>query len=237
VNSRDELGVLAGAINRMAGELAGTTVSMGNLENIIDSMAGALLVLDAEGRITRANRAAAVLLDVDALTMPGLGEVFTPADRTNALGQYEVIIPTGTYRMVFQPSAASAPLDTLQMDDVVVAGDVVLNVQLVNGGQVAAPDDLPGRDLVAGLGNHPNPFNPATVIRFDLARAATVSLGVYDVTGRRVADLVRGDLAAGPHTVAWQGRDAAGRVLPSGVYVYRLAADGEVRSGKMLLTK
>ena len=176
-------------------------------------------------------------VDVDALTLPGLGEVFTPADRTNALGQYEVIIPAGTYRMVFQPSAASAPLDTLQVDDVVVAGDVVLNVQLVNGGQVAAPDDLPGRDLVAGLGNHPNPFNPATVIRFDLARAATVSLGVYDVTGRRVADLVRGDLAAGPHTVAWQGRDAAGRVLPSGVYVYRLTADGEVRSGKMLLTK
>ena len=82
VNSRDELGVLAGAINRMAGELAGTTVSMGNLENIIDSMAGALLVLDAEGRITRANRAAAVLLGYDdgALVQVPFADICHDAD-------------------------------------------------------------------------------------------------------------------------------------------------------------
>ncbi len=62
IRSRDELGVLAATINHMAEELSATTVSIENLENIIDSAAGALIVLSPEGAVTSANRAAASLL-------------------------------------------------------------------------------------------------------------------------------------------------------------------------------
>jgi len=81
--------------------------------------------------------------------------------------------------------------------------------------------------------NYPNPFNPATSIRFDLAGPATVSLKVYDVMGRRVAVLREGDtVAAGTHTVQF---DASS--LASGMYIYRLEANGISTSRAMLLVK
>lgn len=81
-------------------------------------------------------------------------------------------------------------------------------------------------------GNHPNPFNPRTTIRYGLAEAGPVQLRVYDVLGREVAVLVDGWQAAGMHAVAFE----AG-VLSSGTYVYRLTAAGEVKTGRMLLLK
>lgn len=75
--------------------------------------------------------------------------------------------------------------------------------------------------------NHPNPFNPRTDIAFSLAHRSQVSLAVYDVNGREVVNLIEGELDAGRHQVAWQPRD-----LPSGTYVYRLQANGEVLTGK-----
>ena len=83
-------------------------------------------------------------------------------------------------------------------------------------------------DLIAGLPtefslhqNFPNPFASATTIRFDVPRTSHVSVTVYDLMGRRVAHLVDGDFAPGTHNV-----ELAGRSLASGVYVYRITADG-----------
>ncbi len=67
--------------------------------------------------------------------------------------------------------------------------------------------------------NYPNPFNPTTEIRFYLPEAEHVRLVVYDVMGRQVRVLVDQPLRAGTHAVTW---DASG--LPSGAYLYRLAA-------------
>jgi hypothetical protein len=75
--------------------------------------------------------------------------------------------------------------------------------------------------------NYPNPFNPSTIIRFDLATAAVVRLEVLDVTGSRVAVLVDGPVDPGRHQIRWQGTDGAGRAVASGVYFYRFRA-GEV---------
>ncbi|MDD5088330.1 MAG: choice-of-anchor D domain-containing protein [bacterium] len=80
--------------------------------------------------------------------------------------------------------------------------------------------------------NYPNPFNPATRIAFDLPRASEVNLDVFDVNGRLVRELRPGNLAAGSHTVEFNGAN-----LPSGVYLYRFSAGGFEGFGKMMLLK
>lgn len=63
----------------------------------------------------------------------------------------------------------------------------------------------------------PNPFNPATTLRFALAAAGPTRLEVFDLAGRRIATLCDGDLAAGPHAITWQPEN-----LGSGLYLARL---------------
>lgn len=83
----------------------------------------------------------------------------------------------------------------------------------------------------------PNPFNPATTLRFTLKRASQVDLAVYDLRGRLVNQLIGEVRNPGEHSVEWRGADGAGRSLPSGVYVARLRADGVVQSQRLLLLK
>jgi subtilisin-like proprotein convertase family protein len=99
----------------------------------------------------------------------------------------------------------------------------------------AGDRDLP-KELVLDA-NYPNPFNPMTTISFALPQATHVQLRVYDLQGKLVATLADGTLTAGRHETIWTGRDDAGRQTASGMYFYRLIADGQTRSGKMLLLK
>ncbi len=69
----------------------------------------------------------------------------------------------------------------------------------------------------------PNPSSGPTGIALELPQAGSVRLSVFDLAGRRVVDLVQGDLAAGSHRHFWDGRDARGRPQPAGVYFFRLA--------------
>ena len=85
--------------------------------------------------------------------------------------------------------------------------------------------------------NYPNPFNPTTAIRFRLAEVSDVRLSVYDVTGREVAVLVQEPMEAGSYEVEWAGRDASGRELPSGVYLYRIEAGTFTAVRTMALVK
>jgi hypothetical protein len=87
------------------------------------------------------------------------------------------------------------------------------------------------------LQNQPNPFRPGTEIRYQLASAAAVRLAVFDAQGRQVRTLVDGTVAAGHHRVAWDGRDAHGRAVPSGLYFYRLVAGAFTATRKMVLSR
>ena len=88
----------------------------------------------------------------------------------------------------------------------------------------------------------PNPFNPSTTLRYDLPQASRVQLTIYDVMGREVNSHAALE-EAGYRSVTWQGRDRAGRALPSGIYIYRLLAipaeGGKpfIATRKMLLLK
>jgi hypothetical protein len=88
-------------------------------------------------------------------------------------------------------------------------------------------------DLPVAFGmdpNYPNPFNPETRIRIRLAEAARIEIAVYDVMGRLLKTLSGGAKAAGVHEVRWDGKDASGIDVPSGVYVVRMQASAANRT-------
>jgi hypothetical protein len=92
--------------------------------------------------------------------------------------------------------------------------------------------------LAATLGqNFPNPFKPATTIEYTLSEQSSAVLGIYDATGRLVARLDQGVRDAGTHRVEWNGRDADGRAVGSGVYFYRLEGAPSVAPKKMVLVR
>ncbi len=84
------------------------------------------------------------------------------------------------------------------------------------------------------LGNLPNPFNPKTEIRYALAESGAVELAVYDLSGRRINTLLSGQQSAGTHSVVWNGDDASGRAVASGIYFARLITDQGVSDTQKL---
>jgi hypothetical protein len=103
---------------------------------------------------------------------------------------------------------------------------------LFDAGPVATPA-MP----LALYQNQPNPFNPSSTISYYLPEDATVSLDVYDLSGRKVVNLMSKIDKKGPHSVAWNGRDAEGKLVASGVYFYRLQAGKQAISRKMVLLR
>ena len=85
--------------------------------------------------------------------------------------------------------------------------------------------------------NFPNPFNPTTTITYELLRPASVTLSVYDVRGSQVTTLASGTRNAGLHSATWNGIDATGAPVASGVYYYRLEVGSTTTTKKMVLLK
>jgi hypothetical protein len=120
------------------------------------------------------------------------------------------------------------------------------NVQIAvgRGGVVIRTDDggappIVGVEAVplgAGrpLTSFPNPFRAATTIRWTLGEPLAVRLTVHDAAGREVARLLDGAATAGDHSLAWDGRDARGASVRSGVYFYRLQAGTRVWGGRVV---
>lgn len=131
-----------------------------------------------------------------------------------------------------------------QWYDFLVTGDViqvlvdpdnwVLRTMVYDGTSAVPGAALAALEL---RGNVPNPFNPATTVRFHLGQAADVRLGVYDLAGRLVKNLVAGFLDAGDHQVRWEGTDGAGRSVASGTYFVRLRGRGQQRVRPLTLVR
>ena len=85
--------------------------------------------------------------------------------------------------------------------------------------------------------NYPNPFNPSTTIRFDLPADADVSLVIYNLLGRKVRTLVRGEVVSGTHEVVWDIMDETGSPVPSGIYFVRMATAGRSMIKKAVLLR
>jgi len=115
------------------------------------------------------------------------------------------------------------------------------NMDLVALRYFEDPNDLSGVAAIPAaphlVAAWPNPFNPRVELALELPAATVVRVAIHDLQGRRLAILQDGLLAAGSHTLVWNGRDADGRPVASGVYVARLEAGGRTESRKLLLAK
>ncbi len=109
---------------------------------------------------------------------------------------------------------------------------------LTDLGQLGIDDDFTGVARQFALHpNYPNPFNPETRIRFELAKTSNVRLMIYDVLGRKVRTLVSDKMDAGHHVVNWDGMNDEGIEAASGMYVYRIKAGDFISHRKMLLVR
>ncbi|MFN3394776.1 MAG: choice-of-anchor I domain-containing protein, partial [Candidatus Thermochlorobacter sp.] len=143
------------------------------------------------------------------------------ADRVGDLGAEGLLIIPGNL------SPNSRPL-------LVVANEVsgtVTTIQLSATASVEQLADIVPRGFALEQ-NYPNPFNPTTTIRYSLPQAAQVSLKVYDILGREVAQLVKMRQAAGVYVAQFNAAN-----LPSGMYFYRLEAGAYRETRKMMLVK
>ncbi|MBD3367635.1 MAG: T9SS type A sorting domain-containing protein [Candidatus Eisenbacteria bacterium] len=116
--------------------------------------------------------------------------------------------------------------DGWYVDDVQVFGDQTLSgidEEIVRAPRVA---------------NYPNPFNPVTSVTYSVPSPGSVTLGIYDVSGRLVRTLVDGAVeVAGEHSATWNGTDEGGRSVAGGVYFARLVTDAGEASSKLVLLK
>jgi hypothetical protein len=111
-----------------------------------------------------------------------------------------------------------------------------------NEGKPAAVNTLSGvggtpKNYVLSISAYPNPFNPATTIRYTVPSKGRVTLEVFDAHGARVVTLISAEKDAGAYTATWTGHDDRGTAVGSGVYFARLTSPAGARSYKMTLLK
>jgi aryl-phospho-beta-D-glucosidase BglC (GH1 family) len=152
------------------------------------------------------------------------------ADLLELLMQYDTNFTYYTYHALFE--------DYDGLPDTVYNAIEVLTEKLCSP-VTGIRDDQPSSSIggFALYPNYPNPFNPSTLIRYDLSNQTRVVLRIYDIVGREVKTLVDAVQEPGVRSVTWDGRDNAGKVVSSGLYVYRIRAGGFTQSRKMLLLR
>lgn len=144
----------------------------------------------------------------------------------------------GWFNLIFRLKGESGQTPPLQFNQVRLFDRAAAPVALeARETASATTGSQPGRYQL--YQNHPNPFNPETAIRFDLAEPGHAVLAVFNTNGQLVSTLVDADLPAGVHSATWNGRDMTDRPAPAGIYFYRLIFNHGVwsRINKMSLVK
>ena len=196
------------------------------------------------------------VIDVSEPTTPAVvGAWETGADATGVAvfgSNAYVTLSNGTW-CVIDVSLPSSPTLVGSVSNIGSTRDVAFDgewVYVARGGyglQIAWPqcDEIVSvydRDGVIpisplSLTAYPNPFNPQTTISFLLERSERAKVGVYELTGRRVAVLADRTFTAGEHSLLWNGRDVTGRSMPSGTYLVRLETESRIESRKLMLIR
>ena len=103
--------------------------------------------------------------------------------------------------------------------------------------RIGKTEEPPVPSITQLFHNYPNPFNPETTIRFDLAEPGPVTIDVFNIKGQKMKALVNDSFIAGQHSIIWNGTDSKGKPVASGVYFYRMTTPKSTLIHKMLLMK
>lgn len=156
----------------------------------------------------------------------------TGAPKADSLLQFDVYVRTAIYNWYFVTNDGSRGIHNAKY---------AFNLLTTAIANLSTPSDvqqMPGQANGFALeGNYPNPFNPSTTLRFSIPERENVRLTIYDMNGAAVRVLVSGPMYAGRYETVWDGKDAVGQQVSSGVYMYRLQSGTNTASGRMLLMK
>ncbi len=216
--------------------------------NYLQSFGSGLFVDDAEGiALYRLGNGAGYIIVSDQNASPTEFEVFdrqtfqhlghftgeTHGTDGIALCQYVLPnLPNGSFYAVH----SDRTVDVYDWAD--IASAMNLSIHLFNGtptGMASPPTAIPQTPEL--LTNYPNPFNPATRIRYRIQQPGQVRLEVVNVRGQRIRTLVQGFQGTGTYQVMWDGTNQQGHAVASGVYFLQLIQQKNVARHKMLLTR
>jgi hypothetical protein len=158
------------------------------------------------------------------LYVGGGGAIPPPYDQTPAI--------SGLLELGYNDSNSDGNINSFLVIMHCYAGDCACQSPL------AAPDPaVPVDQTLVIDGNSPNPVLSSTSIRFAVPASGDYTIGIFDPGGRMIRDLSGGQLAAGNHTVAWDGRDQTGRMVEAGVYFCRLDGGTTQVARKMVVVR
>jgi len=145
--------------------------------------------------------------------------------------------PSALATVGFLPLADDAAAVLVAEDFILAAGDALHLAPRPCPEATGIEGGPPSPVTWAHLSGYPNPFNPLLEITFELTSPQVVRLEIYDLAGRRVAELASAHHTAAIHRVSWNGRDQQGRDLPSGGYFVVLRGEHELISRKVSLIR
>lgn len=181
---------------------------------------------------------------VPDLNQDGFDEVVIAVQNQGTLivkgqdGEQLALYPTGTNQT--REVALVADMDDNFSFEVIMGGREG-NVAMLSGGLNAGPTGVGEQTVIPQdfmlYQNYPNPFNPSTTIRFSIPARANAAIAIFDILGRRVRTFELENAPPGVHTIVWDGKDASGVSLSSGVYFYRLQSGTVVQTRSMMFLK
>ena len=127
------------------------------------------------------------------------------------------------------------PLSGQQMDSTMIPIGEVEDYMILIGEITGVKERQAAPVAYKLFQNYPNPFNPSTEIAYQVASAGHVSLTIYNLRGQKVCTLVDEHKKSGIYTVRWHARDESGRIVPTGMYLYRMTAGEFSVTRKLLL--
>jgi hypothetical protein len=156
----------------------------------------------------------------------------TQTATTNSVGAYTLMVPVGYYSV----TASAEGFNGQTVDGVLVEHNLSTTVNFTL--QETSSDENRFPVVSTALdGNHPNPFNPETTIKYSVKQPGPVKLAVYNIKGQLIRTLVDEVRATGRYKLIFDGRDERGRLIASGVYLLRMLAPGYQKTRKLMLMK
>lgn len=183
-----------------------------------------------QDEFTKTENAKTLFTHSDGQGIVGIKNI-TPTTRTMFLG-----FDAGALQ--FRSDTALAPTSDPKHQWIVDIGSLSLSFlkahEVITSLQTT--DDIVPNDFRL-FQNYPNPFNPVTTIEYSVPYQANVEIAVYNVIGQKIATMINDVHESGKHLIYWNGRDANGRLVSSGVYIYIMKSGSFAESKKLILLR